>query len=119
MELSQSDAAVRRILTIIAKQAAKPPLSEDHTVTSVQAKDFLFGRLFTVLIKQAESSLKAVLYHDQSTEAVQLFSWTEVGVVANCLQPQGEKCAQCVEGYSLLNGVCVFGCGTLCRQETH
>ena len=115
MSLSQNDNSTKKIISLIAKQATNPPLDGDYTVISVSAKDFLFGRLFKVKISAAETSYSALVYHDHSSEQAQLLSWGVSDEVSNCLANSGANCSTCVEGYSLINGVCVFGCGVLCK----
>lgn len=115
LALNQDDNSTKKVINLIAKQASNPPLDDAYTVSSVLAKDFLFGRLFLVQIVENSVSYSAIVYHDHSSEQAQLLSWGISGTTPNCLTMNGSQCGACVEGYSLINDVCVFGCGVLCR----
>lgn len=53
LNLSQQDNSTKKIIDLIAKQA-RPLLSDAYSVDSVLAKDFLFGRLYSVEIADQE-----------------------------------------------------------------
>jgi hypothetical protein len=115
INLSQTDNSTKKIINLIAKQATNPTFDSTFTVSSVSAKDFLFGRLFSVQLLQGDAAFSALVYHDHASEQAQLLSWGPSGATSNCLTMNGLQCQTCVEGYSLINGICVFGCGVLCK----
>jgi hypothetical protein len=96
VNFSQNDNSTKKIIALITKQATNPTLDSEYTITSVSAKDFLFGRLFVVVISVAGKDYSALVYHDHSSEQAQLLSWGVVGEVSNCLSSSGTTCKTCV-----------------------
>jgi hypothetical protein len=84
------------VINLIAKQAKNPALAAEYTVTSVSAKDFLFGRIINVEITQDGTGYSALIYHDHSSEQAQLLSWGVSGEISNCLTKSGSQCETCV-----------------------
>ena len=114
--LNQQDNSIKKVVEVVEKQATNPSLKEgQYAVQSVYGKDFLFGKLFVVTISKEGSTYSAYAYHDQSSEEVLMLNWGQSGKPSGCSVWNGEKCSNCVEGYTLINDICTFGCGVLCK----
>jgi hypothetical protein len=96
VSLSQTDNSTKKVINLIAKQASNPALATEYTVTSVSAKDFLFGRIINVEITQDGTRYSALVYHDHSSEQAQLLSWGASGELSNCNTKTGSRCEACV-----------------------
>ena len=118
ISLSQQDKSTQKIVSVIQKQAKAPALKEGgYTVNDVHGKDFLFGKMFKVGVSQEGKNFEAMVYHDQSSEEVLMLNWGVKGDPAGCAAIDDmSECIHCIEGYTKINGVCVFGCGVLCKS---
>jgi hypothetical protein len=72
--------------------------------------------LFLITIAKDAINYIAYVCHDQSSEEVLLLNWRGENSPSGCAARDDlGECIQCVEGYSIINGLCTFGCGVLCR----
>jgi len=117
IHLNQKDSSIKKIVSVVEKQAKNPTLKDSSfTVQTVEGKDFLFGKMFVISISKEGKSLKAFVYHDQGSEEVLLLNWGPSSTPSGCSTPkEGGQCTKCVEGYTLINDLCTFGCGILCK----
>ena len=117
IHLNQQDSSIKKIISVVEKQAKNPTLQgNSYTVQTVEGKDFLFGKMFVINIAKEGKSFRAFVYHDQGSEEVLLLNWGPSSAPSGCSEPKtGGKCAKCVEGYTMINDVCTFGCGILCK----
>ena len=115
--LNLKDKSIKKVISVVEKQANNPSLNDgsSYSVQTVEGKDFLFGRLFIATISREGENYKAYLYHDQSSEEVLMLNWGKASSPAGCNTKEGGKCVKCVEGYSMINNLCTFGCGVLCK----
>jgi hypothetical protein len=67
IKVSQEDNSTKKIINLIVKQASNPSLVSNYTISSVEAKDFLFGRLFEVAFVETDGTYDALVYHDHSS----------------------------------------------------
>jgi hypothetical protein len=67
INVSQEDNSTKKIINLIVKQASNPTLASNYTISSVEAKDFLFGRLFAATFVEADGTYDALVYHDHSS----------------------------------------------------
>ena len=66
--LNQEDKSIKKIVSVIEKQANHPVLKDSaYSVQSVRGKDFLFGKFFLFTIVKDGQNYVAYVYHDQSS----------------------------------------------------
>lgn len=98
ISLSQQDKSMKKIVSVLEKQASKPSLQgSEYKIQIVEGKDFIFGKLYKITVSVKRTTYSAFVYHDESSEEVLVLNWAEENKPTGCASRNTDgQCSKCV-----------------------